>query len=116
MKKGEKSKSIVFTKTTIPMPFSQLLKFSKIYQDYGLGAAKNFYLLVSLISLGQTVNLYKLKDHVSSVLGKTHTDVQSHYQRLIRFLKTGVSRKNFCTTSCATIWGCCVRGASDADP
>ncbi|MEZ4773782.1 MAG: transposase [Bacteroidia bacterium] len=69
------------------MPFSQLLKFSKIYQDYGLGAAKNFYLLVSLISLGQTVNLYKLKDHVSSVLGKTHTDVQSHYQRLIRFFK-----------------------------
>ncbi|MEZ4830289.1 MAG: hypothetical protein R3C61_28990 [Bacteroidia bacterium] len=28
--------------------------------------------------------------------------MQSHYQRLIRFLKTGVSRRNFCTTSCAT--------------
>ncbi|MEZ4828983.1 MAG: hypothetical protein R3C61_22255 [Bacteroidia bacterium] len=39
--------------------------------------------MVSLISLGKTVNLYKLKDHVSSVLGKTEADVQSHYQRLI---------------------------------
>ncbi|MEZ4824994.1 MAG: hypothetical protein R3C61_01680 [Bacteroidia bacterium] len=106
----------MFTTTTIPMPFSQLLKFSKIYQDYGLGAAKNFYLLVSLISLGKTVNLYKLKDHVSSVLGKTEADVQSHYQRLIRFFKDWGKSEEFLHDILRHNLGLLRQGASDADP
>ncbi len=55
-----------------------LLKFSKIYENHGLGAANNLYLLVCLINQVKTVNLYKFKDHVSGILGHTKPDSQSH--------------------------------------
>lgn len=62
-------------------------QYSNIYEKHGLSAAKNFYLLVSLIVQTRTVNLYKLKDHVGCVLGKKKTAHESHYRRLIRFFR-----------------------------
>lgn len=65
-----------------------LLKFSDIYKNYGLGAAKNFFLLTSLITQVRTVTLWKLKDHVSTLLGKATSNPDSDYRRLTRFFET----------------------------
>ena len=40
----------------------QLRKFTDLYENYGLGAVKNIWLLTCLIPLARTVNLNKLKD------------------------------------------------------
>lgn len=64
-----------------------LRKFNELYTSYGLGAVKNIWLLVSLIPLGRTANLYKLKDYVGGVLGNRETQSESHYKRLIRFFQ-----------------------------
>ncbi len=64
-----------------------LRKFNELYQNYGLGAVKNIWLLVSLLPLGRTVNLYKLKDYVGGVLDRPSSQPQSHYKRLIRFFQ-----------------------------
>lgn len=65
----------------------RLRKFSSLYESYGLGAVKNIWLLTCLLPLARTVNLYKLKDYVGGVLGKTDTQPGSHYKRLIRFFQ-----------------------------
>lgn len=65
-----------------------LLKSNDIYQNHGLGAAKNFFLLASLITQVKTVTLWKLKDHVSTLLGKATANPDSDFRRLTRFFKT----------------------------
>lgn len=40
----------------------RLPKFTQLHKSCGLGAVKNLWLLVSLIPVARTVNLYKLKD------------------------------------------------------
>lgn len=71
-----------------------LRKFSTLYTNYGLGAVKNIWLLVSLLPLARTVNLYKMKDYVGAVLENPHSKADSHYKRLIRFFQDwGESRE-----------------------
>lgn len=72
-----------------------LRKFSDLYENYGLGAVKNFWLLTSLLPLARTVNLYKLKDYVGGVLSNDQTDPMSHYRRLTRFFEDWGGREDF---------------------
>lgn len=39
----------------------RLRKFSTLYESYGLRVVKNIWLLVCLLPLARTVNLYKMK-------------------------------------------------------
>jgi hypothetical protein len=71
--------------------------FSLLYDRYGLGAAKNFWLLVNLVTLRKSVNLCQLKDCVGGLLEKVNTTPDSHYRRLTRFFWTGGATKPFCT-------------------
>lgn len=66
----------------------QLRKFSDLYAKYGLSAVKNLHLLVQLLLLGRTVNLWKLKDYVGMVLCTDGVQPESHYRRLTRFFNT----------------------------
>lgn len=72
-----------------------LRKFSDLYEKYGLGAVKNFWLLTSLLPLARTVNLYKMKDYVGGVLKNDQTDPMSHYRRLTRFFEDWGGREDF---------------------
>lgn len=63
----------------------QLRKFSDLYSSYGLGAVKNVHLMLQLLLIGRTANLWKLKDYVGLVLGNEQVQPASHYRRLIRF-------------------------------
>ena len=54
---------------------------------------KNTLLLVALILDQKTPSLWKLKGSVGKLLGNTHTDSRSHYQRLKRWLWQGVGQK-----------------------
>ncbi|MCB9081890.1 MAG: transposase [Lewinellaceae bacterium] len=65
-----------------------LRKFSDLYAEYGLSAVKNLHLMVQLLLLGRTVNLWKLKDYVGMALGKADVEQESHYRRLTRFFDT----------------------------
>lgn len=72
-----------------------LRKFRDLYEKYGLGAVKNFWLLTCLLPLARTVNLYKLKDYVGGVLENDQTDPMSHYRRLTRFFEDWGGREDF---------------------
>lgn len=72
-----------------------LRKFTELYDTYGLGAVKNFWLLSCLIPLARTVNLYKMKDYVGGVLGNEDTDPDSHYRRLTRFFQDWGGQEDF---------------------
>jgi hypothetical protein len=63
----------------------RLGKVSDLYERYGLGASKNLLLMVQLLLLGRTTNLWKLKDYVGMVLGNEQVQPDSHYRRLVRF-------------------------------
>lgn len=63
----------------------QLRKFNDLYSSYGLGAVKNLHLMLQLLLIGRTTNLWKLKDYVGLVLGNDQVQPDSHYKRLIRF-------------------------------
>lgn len=71
-----------------------LRKFSELYEFYGLGAVKNFWLLACLVPIARTVNLYKMKDYVGGVLGNEDTDPASHYKRLLRFFQDWGGRED----------------------
>jgi len=73
----------------------QLRKFNELYSKYGLGSVKNLHLVVQLILIGRTVNLWKLKDYVGMILGNTQVQPMSHYQRLIRFFNKHGSNEAF---------------------
>jgi len=73
----------------------QLRKFNDLYSKYGLGAVKNLHLLVQLLILGRTVNLWKLKDYVGMVLGNVETLPESNYRRLTRFFDTWSACEGF---------------------
>ncbi len=65
----------------------QLRKFSDLYESYGLGAVKNLHLMLQLLLIGRTVNLWKLKDYIGMVLGNEQVQPDSHYRRLIPFFE-----------------------------
>lgn len=73
----------------------QLRKFSDLYAKYGLGAVKNLHLLVQILLLGRTVNLWKLKDYVGLALGKEAVQAESHYRRLTRFFDHWSGQEDF---------------------
>lgn len=73
----------------------QLRKFSDLYSKYGLGTVKNLHLMVQLLVLGRTVNLWKLKDYVGMILGNVTTLPESHYRRLTRFFDTCSAGEGF---------------------
>ena len=72
-----------------------LCKFSNLYEEYGLSAVKNLHLMVHLLILGRTVNLWKLKDYVGLALGKPMVQPESHYRRLTRFFHTSGNCEGF---------------------
>lgn len=72
-----------------------LRKFAEFYENYGLGAVKNLWLLTCLLPIVRTVNLYKLKDYVGGILEKPETDPLSHYRRLTRFFEDWGGNKVF---------------------
>ena len=72
-----------------------LCKFSELYDKYGLGAVKNLWLLMSLITVARTVNLNKLKDYVGGVLSNKESEPGSHYKRLTRFFGTWSDQEAF---------------------
>ena len=76
------------------MPPPHLRKFTELYESYGLGAVRNFWLLTCLIPLARTVNLNKMKDYVGGLLGNEDTDPGSHYKRLTRFFQDWGGRED----------------------
>ncbi len=66
-----------------------------MYECYGFGAAKNLHLMVQLLLLGRTANLWKLKDYVGMVLGNEHVQPDSHYRGLIRFFNDRSVQEGF---------------------
>ncbi|MBK7407382.1 MAG: hypothetical protein IPJ40_04395 [Saprospirales bacterium] len=56
----------------------QLRKFNDLYASYGLGAVKNLHLILQLLVIGRTTNLWKLKDYVGLVLGNEQVQPDSH--------------------------------------
>jgi hypothetical protein len=71
-----------------------LHKFTELYENYGMGAVKNLWLLTCLIPIARTVNLYKLKDYVGGVLEKEGSNPDSDYKRLIRFFQDWGGRED----------------------
>lgn len=63
----------------------QLRKFTTLYDNYGLSAVRNLYLIIQLLLIGRTVTLWKLKDYVGMILGNEAVLPDSHYRRLTRF-------------------------------
>ena len=63
----------------------QLRKFTILYNNYGLSAVRNFHIMVQLLLVARTVNLWKLKDYVGMALGNVTVLPESHYRRLTRF-------------------------------
>jgi len=74
---------------------THLRKYTAFYDKYGLGAVKNLWLLISVLTVGRTTNLNKLKDYVGGTLGNKETKAESHYKRLIRFFKDWSSDDTF---------------------
>jgi hypothetical protein len=60
-------------------------KFTDIYEKYGIGAVKKFWLLTCLIPLGRTLNLNKLKDFVdnSQIPFMEHLEVVEYLYKLL---------------------------------
>ena len=86
LKRGGESRYCVCNNIIIDAS-THIRKFSVLYESYGLGAVKNIWLLVCLLPLARTVNLYKMKDYVGGVLGKDGSKANSDYKRLIRFFQ-----------------------------
>jgi hypothetical protein len=78
---------------------NHLLDKSKaLHPEWKEGVVKNTLLVVALLLEEKTVNLWKLKGSVGKLRGNTDTDSRSHYQRLKRWLNSGVAQKGlfFC--------------------
>lgn len=65
----------------------------KIRPEWQRSLVKNTLLVVALLLEQKTVNLWKLKGSVGKLLGNTHADCRSHYQRLKRWLRAGEGDK-----------------------
>jgi hypothetical protein len=63
----------------------QLRKFTNLYHNHGLSAVRNLHIMVQLLLIARTVNLWKLKDYVGLILGNVAVLPGSHYRRLTRF-------------------------------
>ena len=61
-----------------------LVKVSEFFPNHRKSCIKNVLILALCILLKESVNLYKLKGSVGTVLGNETSDSSSHYKRLIR--------------------------------
>ena len=68
-------------------------KIKSLHPEWKEGLVKNTLLVVALLLEEKTVNLWKLKGSVGKLLGNTETDSRSHYQRLKRWLNSGLAQK-----------------------
>ncbi len=68
-------------------------KIKALHPDWKEGLVKNTLLVVALLLEEKTVNVWKLKGSVGKLLGNTETDSRSHYQRLKRWLNSGLVQK-----------------------
>ena len=68
-------------------------KIKALHPEWKEGLVKNTLLVVALLLEEKTVNLWKLKGSVGKLLGNTETDSRSHYQRLKRWLNSGIGQK-----------------------
>ena len=66
-------------------------KIKTLDPEWKEGLVKNTLLVVALLLEEKTVNLWKLKGSVGKLLGNTETDSRSHYQRLKRWLNSGLA-------------------------
>ena len=77
-------------------------KITPIFGKYQKCVLENLHLMISSLLTSKTVNLYKQKDHLQSLLGSQETQVMSHYQRLLRFMRAH---------RYTNIWLDCLQGA-----
>ncbi|MBD0254737.1 MAG: transposase [Cytophagales bacterium] len=68
-------------------------KTKSLHSEWKEGLVKNTLLVVALLLEEKTVNLWKLKGSVGKLLGNTDPDSRSHYQRLKRWLNSGLAQK-----------------------
>lgn len=68
-------------------------KIKTLDPEWKEGLVKNTLLVVALLLEEKTVNLWKLKGSVGKLLGNVETDSRSHYQRLKRWLNSGLTQK-----------------------
>lgn len=61
-----------------------LAKISEYLPNHGKNCVKNVLILSLCLLIKETVNLNKLKGTVGAVLGKSNTQADSNYKRLIR--------------------------------
>ncbi len=71
------------------MYYHLLDKIKQEKPEWKTSLIKNTLLVVALLLKEKTVSLWKLKGSVGKLLGNTHTDSHSHYQRLKRWLQEG---------------------------
>lgn len=69
------------------MQLSFSSKITEIPGKYQKSVLENLHLMIALLLTCKTVNLYKQKDAVQGLLGSCSTKVNSHYSRLIRFMR-----------------------------
>lgn len=62
-------------------------KIKPLKGKYQKCVLEKLHLMVGSLITSKTVNLYKQKDHVQSLLGSQETKPSSHYAQLIRFMK-----------------------------
>lgn len=62
-------------------------KITPLLGKYQKCTLKNLQLMLSLLITSKTVNLYKQKDYVQSLINCADTQILSHYQHLIRFMR-----------------------------
>jgi hypothetical protein len=62
-------------------------KIKKLKGKYQKCVLENLYLMLNLLLISKTVNLFKQKEYAQGVLESQSTQVNSHYKRLLRFMK-----------------------------
>lgn len=62
-------------------------KITPLKGKYQKCVLEKLHLMVAALITSKTVNLYKQKDHIQSLLGNQDTKPNSHYTQLIRFMR-----------------------------
>jgi len=70
-------------------------KFKTFMPDHSKAVVKTFFAIVECILKLRTVSLYKCKDKMAGVTGKTDVQNMSHYKQLLRFFNINCVEK-FC--------------------
>lgn len=76
-------------------------KISELKGKYQKCVLEKLHLMLACLVVCKTVNLYKQKDHVQSLVGNQDTKPMSHYAQLVRFMKD---------YSYTNLWSDCLNG------